>query len=80
MKWAEEEWKRDKVYGPKGHDDLMFALAYFMTSKVMVTLFMAEKGHRVIRGSRNLLYYPKGKSDLCGRFDLAYDPKRSQGL
>ena len=35
---------------------------------------MAEKGHRDIRGSRNLLYDPKGESDLV------YDLKRSQSL
>ena len=27
----------------------------------------------------DLLYDPKGHSDLCDRFDLVYDPKRSQG-
>ena len=25
------------------------------------------------------LYDPKGHGDLCGRFDLVYDPKRSLG-
>ena len=29
----------------------------------------------VIRGSRHLLYDLKGHGDLCGRFDLVYDPK-----
>ena len=33
----------------------------------------------VIRSRRDLLYDPKGDGDLCGRCDLVYDPKRSQG-
>ena len=41
---------------------------------------MAEKGHMDIRGNRNLLYDPKGESDLWGRFDLVYDLKMSKGL
>ena len=28
----------------------------------------------------DLLYDLKGHGDLCGRFDLVYDPKRSQSL
>ena len=32
-----------------------------------------------MRGRRDLLYDPKGHGDLCGQFDLAYDPKRSRG-
>ena len=36
---------------------------------------MTQKGHRVIRVRRDLLFYPKGHGDLCGRFDLVYDPK-----
>ena len=27
----------------------------------------------------DLLYDPKGQGDLCGQFDVVYDPKRSQG-
>ena len=56
-----------------------------MTPKVTVTLvvgltyFMTPKGHRVIRGRRELLYHLKGYGDVCGRFDLLYDPKRSRG-
>ena len=38
---------------------------------------MTEKGHRVIRGHCDLLYDPKGQSDLCCLFDLVYDPNRS---
>ena len=34
---------------------------------------MTQKGHGVIRGRRDLLFDPKGQSDLCGRFDLVYD-------
>ena len=41
---------------------------------------MTPKGHGVIRGRRNLLYYPNGHSELCGRFDLVYDPKRNDIL
>ena len=40
---------------------------------------MTPKGHRVIRGRRDLLYDPKGHDDLCGWFDLVYDLKRSRG-
>ena len=39
---------------------------------------MTPKGHRVIRGHCDLLYDLKGVGDLCGRFDLVYDPKRSR--
>ena len=34
---------------------------------------MTPKGHRVIRGRRDLLYEHKGHGDLCGWFDLVYD-------
>ena len=50
----------------------VFALTYFMISKVMVgfivssTLFMTQKGHRVIRRRRDLLYDPKGHVDFFG--------------
>ena len=40
---------------------------------------MTPKGHRVIRGRRDLLYDPKGHGDLSGWFDLVYDPLRSRG-
>ena len=56
-----------------------------MTPKVTVafvvdlTYFTTPKGHRVIRGRRDLLYNPQGHGDLCGRFDLVYDLKRSRG-
>ena len=36
---------------------------------------MTPKGHSVIRGRRDLLYYPKCHGELCGRFDLVNDPK-----
>ena len=55
--------RRDLLYDPKGHGDLCGT----------------PKGHWVIRGRRDLLYDPIGHGDLCGRFDLVYDPKRSQG-
>ena len=32
----------------------------------------------VIRSRHYLLYDPKGHGDLCGQFDLVYDPKRSR--
>ena len=38
---------------------------------------MTSKGHGVIRGRRDLLNDPKCQGDLCGRFDIVYDPKRS---
>ena len=59
-------------------------MTYFMTRKVKVTLvvcltwFMTTKGHGVIRGRRNLIYDPKCQGDLCGKFDLVNDLKRSQ--
>ena len=40
---------------------------------------MTPKVQGVIRGRRDLLYDPKGHGDLCDRFDLVYDHKRSQG-
>ena len=36
---------------------------------------MTPKGHRVIRGRRDLLYDPVGHVDLCGRFDLVWPQK-----
>ena len=33
-----------------------------------------------MKGRRDLLYDPKGHGDLCGRFYLVYDPKRSRSL
>ena len=56
-----------------------------MTPKVTVnfvdslTLFMTPKGHKVIRGRRDLLYDPKGHGELCDQFYRVYDPKRSRG-
>ena len=50
----------------------VFALTYFMISKVMLgfivssTLFMTQKHHRVIRRRRDLLYDPKGHVDFFG--------------
>ena len=38
---------------------------------------MTPKSHRVIRCRRDLLYEPKGYGDLCGRFDIVYDPTES---
>ena len=35
MKWAEEEWKHDRVYGPKGYDNLY----------VCIDLLYDFKGH-----------------------------------
>ena len=43
-------------------------------------MFIIPKGLRVISGRRDLLYNPKDHSDLCGRFHLVYDPKRSGAL
>ena len=36
---------------------------------------MTPKGHRVIRGRRDLLYDPKGHGDLCGRLTSFMTPK-----
>ena len=40
---------------------------------------MTPKDHRVIKGLHDLLYYTIGHGDLCGRFDLVYDPKKVKG-
>ena len=40
---------------------------------------MTPKGHRVIRGLRDLLYDPKGHGDLCGQFDLVNDHFKVKG-
>ena len=37
---------------------------------------MTPKCNRVIRCRRDLLYDLKSHGDLCGRFDLVYDPKK----
>ena len=50
-----------------------------VTFVVGLTLFMTPKGHGVIRSRRDLHYVPKVQGDVCGRFDLVYDPKRSRG-
>ena len=47
---------------------------------VGLTLFITPKGHKVIRGRRDLIYDPKGHCEHCNRYDLIYDPKRSHGL
>ena len=39
---------------------------------------MTRIGHSVIRDRRDF-HEPKGYGDPYGRFDLVYDPKRSQG-
>ena len=49
MKLAEEEWKHDKVYGPKGHNDLY----------VCIDLFYDFKGHGELNGQFDLVYDPK---------------------
>ena len=75
----------DLVYDPKGLRVLEVAVTYFMTPKVTMTFmvgwtqFMTPKGHRVIRGNLDLLYYLKVPGDLCCRFDLVYDPLSSRG-
>ena len=40
---------------------------------------MTPKGHRVIRGTCDLLYESKGHGDLCGLFDLVHDPQKVTG-
>ena len=56
-----------------------------MTPKVTVifviglTQFMTPKGRGVIRGNRDLLYDLKAHGDLCGQFELDYDPNRLRG-
>ena len=67
----------DLLYDPKGHGDLCgilpslwpqkvmgsleVAVTYFITPKVTVFVVVAPKGHRVIRGRRDLL---KGHGDF----------------
>ena len=33
-----------------------------------------------MKGHRDLLFDSKGHGDLCGGFDIVYNPKRSRGL
>ena len=40
---------------------------------------MTQKGHGTMRVRHDLLNDPNGGGDLCGRFDLVYDPKKSRG-
>ena len=40
---------------------------------------MTPKWNRVIRGRRDIRFDPKSHGDLCGRFDLVYDPKKVTG-
>ena len=40
---------------------------------------MTPKDHGAIRGRRDLLFDTNYHVDLCGRFDLAYDPKKVTG-
>ena len=57
----------------------------FITQKVKeffvigLTWFMTLKGHGGIRVRLDQRYDPKGHGDLCGLFDLVYDPNRSRG-
>ena len=64
---------------------LEVTVTYFMTSKISMTICCRIdlvddlKGHRVVRGRRDLPNDPEGHGDICGRFDLVYDLKRSRG-
>ena len=70
IKRAEEEWKHDKVYCPKGHDDIYVCIDLHHDFKghgglyASLTLFMIQKSHRVIRRRRDLLYESKGHVDF----------------
>ena len=83
MKRAQEERKDDLVYDLKGHDKhFVFALTYFITSKVTMTLTVGltlvyDPKDRT--GIHDLLDDPKGHDDLYGRFDLVYDRKKTRG-
>ena len=46
MKWAEEEWKHDRVYGLKGHDYL----------HVCIDLLYDFQGHGELYGRFDLVY------------------------
>ena len=52
MKRAEEEWKHHKVYGPKGHDDILLILLY-------IDLLYDFKGNGGRYGQFDLVYDPK---------------------
>ena len=64
----------------RGRRDLLYDPKVTVTFVVGLTYFMTLKGQGVITGRRDLLYDPKADGDLCRRFDLDYDPKRSRGL
>ena len=69
--------KRSQVI--RRRHDLLYGLKVTVTFVVGLTLCMTPKGQVVIRGRRDLMYDSKGHCDLCGRFDLVSDPKRSPG-
>ena len=50
-----------------------------VTFVVGLTYFMTPKGQGVIKGHLDLLCDPKVHADLCGWFDLVYDPKKVTG-
>ena len=41
---------------------------------------MTQKGHRVIRGRLDLLYDPKGHSELCGQWPCLWPQKVTGSL
>ena len=50
-----------------------------MTLLVGLTELNTSKDRRDLRGRSDLLYDQKGHGDLYRQFDIAYDPKTSQG-
>ena len=61
MKRADEEWSQIITF--------MFAITYFFTSKVMLSVWFLRPG----------LCPKKVKVTFRGRFDLVYDPKKVKG-
>ena len=61
------------------HCDLHYDPKVTVTVVVSLAWFITQKPHGVFRGRPDLLHDPKGNGDLCSRFDLFYDLKRSRG-
>ena len=58
-------YRRDLLHDPKGHGELFGRFD--------------QKGHSIIKNCHDLVYEPKCYGYPCCRFELIYDPQRSQG-
>ena len=82
IKRAQEELKHDihlQCMTLKVIMTFMFSLTYFGNLCSRFGIVCDPKGLGLTRGRRDLLSYQKCRGELCGHFDLAYDPKKVQG-